>query len=162
MCHYAYMYVQCTHMYVQCTYRILHTCFGHDACEMLLNPGSHIPDTCFGTVDISIEHWGKSYMMWVNLRIFLNNNFLNYCNCHHLSQSKLGNIYSWQFWRNTGVTAAVQTRSSKDECSTGWSNHHRSTDRFRSYIIEFNRSIDLDDTPPPNPPSHTHTCTKSF
>ena len=33
-----------------------------------------------------------------------------------------------------------------DECSTGLNNHLSPTDRFRSYIIEFIRSNDLDDT----------------
>ena len=33
-----------------------------------------------------------------------------------------------------------------DECSTGSNNHQRSIDLFRSEIIEFNRSNDLDDT----------------
>ena len=34
----------------------------------------------------------------------------------------------------------MKTRSSKDERSTGSYNHLRSTDLFRSKIIEFNRS----------------------
>ena len=49
----------------------------------------------------------------------------------------------------------VGTRSSMIECSTGSNNHLRCSDLFRSYIIEFNRSKDLDDTAPaplPIPP----------
>ena len=42
----------------------------------------------------------------------------------------------------------ILTRSSKDECSIGSNNHLMSTDLFRSQIIEFNRSKNLDDTAP--------------
>ena len=40
----------------------------------------------------------------------------------------------------------AQTRSSKDECSTGSNNHLGLDIFFTSYIIEFNRSKYLDDT----------------
>ena len=48
MCYYASMYVLCNCMYVQCTYKILQTCFGHDAGEMLLIQGHSIQTRVLG------------------------------------------------------------------------------------------------------------------
>ena len=72
-----------------------------------------------------------------------------YCNSHWQSHHR--NCY-----HSPSLTLSfhsIETRSCKDECSTVSNNHLRSTDRFGSYIIEFNRSTDLDDTafPPPIP-----------
>ena len=53
--------------------------------------------------------------------------------------------------RRKGLQPA-QTRSSKDECSTRSNNDLRSTDLFRSKIIEFNRSKNLDDVAPSHTP----------
>ena len=51
----------------------------------------------------------------------------------------------------TSRCLVTNTRSSQDKYCTRSNNHLWSKDLFRSYIIEFNRSTDLDGTAPPFP-----------